>query len=168
MAATPITAPRAGSIRGQPRQAPAAGGARLQGRPRAVNATGFFGPATGAADEVVVGWFYETVDNSAGSPGDKLADIQYPTERTVKLLDNDTGAPVVVANRERLCSVYDDHTVTLFTPASVAAGFVYDVTSEGVWVEVDGSTGSVGAEGIPTFQSGTTTLISGTKTTGSR
>lgn len=165
MAAVPLTAARAGSIRVVNRdKRPLAAVAVFKGGLAAVNSAGFFRPATGTVGEIVVGTFYESVDNSAGSAGDKFADIQYPYERTIRLLDNDTVAPVVVANRERLCSVLDDHTVQLSTPAAADAGYVYDVTTEGVWVEIDGFAGGAGASGIPTLQAGTTTLVAGTKT----
>lgn len=162
MSATPITAARASSIRVVNRdKRPLQAVKVFKGGAAAVNSAGFFGPATGAAGEIVVGWFYENVDNSAGAAGDKLADIQYPRERTIRLFDNDTGAPVVVANRERLCSVYDDHTVQARTLVAGDAGVVYDVTTEGVWLEIAPTPALLE---VPRMTAGTTTLVLGTKT----
>lgn len=166
MAAVPLTKARPGSERvvnrdKRPLQATIKA---WKGGLAAVDAAGFFGPATGAAGEIVVGTFYENVDNSAGIAGAKLADIKYPYERTLRLVDNDTVAPVVVANRERVCSVLDDHTATLLTSAAATLGVVYDVTSEGVWIDIGPAGSAPAANGQPSFQKGTTTLVSGTKT----
>ena len=53
----------------------------------------------------------------------------------MRLYANDGGAPVTVARRERTASILDDQTITLATPAAGDGVRVYDVTTEGVWVE---------------------------------
>jgi hypothetical protein len=104
----------------------------------AVNAAGYYGPATGSANEVVVGVFYEEVDNSAGAAGAKSADVLFRPERCIRLVDNDTGTPVTIAKRERLVAIIDDHTVSGGAPATGTGVRCYDVTTEGVWVEFSG------------------------------
>lgn len=101
----------------------------------ACDANGYYGPATGAQTEVVVGRFYEDADNTGGANGAKLADIQFPQERWLWLWENDGTNPVTIASRERLCSVKDNQTMRVYVGTSSVGGIVYDVTSEGVWVE---------------------------------
>ncbi len=113
----------------------AAGVKCIKGGLAAMNATGYVQPASATVGNPVVGYFYETVDNTAGGAGAKLADVHYFKERAVRLYANDTGAPVTVARRERMASILDDQTVTLATPAAGDGVRVYDVTTEGVWVE---------------------------------
>ncbi len=98
-------------------------------------ADGFFAPATGTAGEVVVGRFYEDVDNTGGANGAKLADVQYGRERWLWLYENDGANPVLAAHRENLCSAVDNQTFRAYV-AGRADAIVYDVTSEGVWVEI--------------------------------
>lgn len=167
MAASPLTKARtSGSLRNVNRdKRPLQAGVKAwKGGLAAVNAAGFYGPATGAASEIVVGRFYRSVDNSAGANGDKLCDVEHFYERWVFLVDNDTVTPVTVAARERLCQILDDHTATLAAGGSGAV--VYDVTSEGVWIDISpASGGNAFASGaVPRVQKGTTTLIAGTKT----
>jgi hypothetical protein len=123
---------------------------------------GFFGPATGDAAEIVVGRFYDTVDNLSGAAGDKKVEIQFFRERTLFLLDNDSGAPVVAASRESACSFLDDHTATLLDAGKGVGGIVYDVDTDGVWVELP-FPASPDDAGTPRLQAGTTTLVAGTK-----
>lgn len=121
---------------------------------------GFYKQGAAGEDSVAVGRFTETVDNTAGIDGALSAEIHFLHERHLFLLDNDTGTALTTADRESGCSVFDDHTVT--GAAGGAAGVVYDVTSEGVWVEIGSFTPQ---ESIPaSVQSGTATLVAGTKT----
>lgn len=99
------------------------------------DANGFFKAATGAAGEAVVGRFYEDADNTGGSNGAKLADVQFQRERWLWLYENDGTNPVVVARRERHVSVMDNQTVRALV-AGREDVLVYDVTSEGVWIEM--------------------------------
>lgn len=103
---------------------------------------GYVTPASSSLVGVVVGVFTETVDNTGGADGAALVNVEYPHERSVRLFANDTGTPIVVANRESQCYMLDDQTVT-GAVETVAAGVVYDlVGTTGVWVEV-GVEGSV-------------------------
>jgi hypothetical protein len=97
-------------------------------------ASGFYGPATGNAGEVVVGRWYQTVDNTGGANGAAHADLSYMRERELSLAANDSGTAVTVADRERLIYMLDDQTVTGNTDKA-PAGVCYDVTAEGVWFE---------------------------------
>lgn len=163
MPASPITKPRPSGIRTiNFDRRPLAAVSVFKGGLAACVA-GFYKPASGDPNEVVVGRFYETVDNSAGAPGDLSANIQFFRERRLFLVDNDAGALVVVASREFGCSFLDDHTATALTPAKGEGAIVYDVTTEGVWVELP-FPASTDDAGLPTIQSGTTTLVAGTKT----
>lgn len=99
------------------------------------NAAGFFTEATGAATEIVVGYFYETVDNSTGTQGGQYADIEYTRDREVTLMVNDTGTAVAITERERHVFILDAATATMNT-AKTPGPICYDVTSEGVWVEI--------------------------------
>lgn len=101
----------------------------------AVDAAGFFGVPTGIAAEVVVGRFYEDQDNTGGANGAKSADVQFSRERWLWLYENDATNPVLVAHRERLCSVMDNQTVRAYVAGRDDA-LVYDVTTEGVWIEI--------------------------------
>lgn len=96
---------------------------------------GYYAPADDALIGVAVGRFTETVDNSAGLIGAASAEIKFFRDRTLFLLANDTGTPLTVADRESPAYVLDDQTVS-GAVSTAAAGPVYDVTSEGVWVEV--------------------------------
>jgi len=119
----------------------------FKGAVAACDADGFYCPATGDPDEVVVGRFAETVDNTNGSDGAVFANIDFLRDRTLLLEVNDSGTPVTIADRERPCYQLDDQTVTGDDTKSFA-GIVYDVTSEGVWVEFpSGPRGPQGPEG---------------------
>lgn len=113
----------------------------------------------GAAGEqaVVVGRYTETIDNTGGADGALSAEIHFLRERHVFLCVNDAGTAVAVADRESECGVLDDQTVTQGVTGSARAGIVYDVTTEGVWVEFD-------HRQIPNIQKGTGTLVTGTLT----
>lgn len=141
-----LTTPRISSIRTVVRdKRPLATNIKaIKGGLAACKSTGFFGPATGAATEVVVGRFTETVDNTGGANGAKKADIDHFRERTAFLAVND--GTVLAADRERPCYVADDQTATSDDTKSYA-GVVYDVTDEGVWIDV--SAGPRGPQGDP-------------------
>lgn len=91
--------------------------------------------AVGGPNVVVVGFFKEAVDNTGGAAGAKSAEIEFFYDRELFLLANDAGVAVVAADREGACFLLDDQTVTGAPGTNSKAGVVYDVTSEGVWVE---------------------------------
>lgn len=164
MAASPLTKPRGNSVKAVNRdKRPLAAGIKVWKGGLAACVAGFYQAASGDPNEVVVGRFYDSVDNSTGAAGDKSCDIEFPRERNLMLLDNDGTAPVVIANREQPCSILDDHTATLFTVGAGSGVTVYDVTAEGVWIEFP-HPASPDDAGVPRFQKGTTTLVAGTKT----
>ena len=99
-------------------------------------ATGNFKPGVAAVGLIPVGRFYEDVDNTGGADGARSANVQFFRDRHVFLLDNDTNKPLTASEREQDCFILDDHTVTGSTNSNSRAGVIYDVTDEGVWVEV--------------------------------
>lgn len=164
MAASPLTKSIGSSTCDVDRQQrPLAAGTKVFRRGLAACKAGFYRPASGDPDEIVVGEFWDEVDNTAGADGAKLADIKFGRTRRLRLVDNDTDAPVVAADREKPCSLLDDHTATSFTAAKGAAATVFDVTDEGVWIEMTYPSSSDDA-GVPRIQAGTATLVAGTKT----
>lgn len=163
MSASPLTKERPSSFRAINRDKRPIAAAKVWKGGLAACVAGFYQEASGDPTEVVVGRFFETVDNSAGAAGDKSANVQFFRERRIFLVDNDTGAPVIAANREAACSFLDDHTATLFASGAGTGAIVYDVTTEGVWVELPFPSSPDDA-GTPRIQKGTTTLITGTKT----
>lgn len=131
---------------------------------------GFYGQGVASAEAVVVGRWYEDVDNTGGANGALSADLHFNRERHAVLMVNDSGTAVVAADRESPCFLLDDQTVTGAatltgaTPSTRAlAGTVYDVTSEGVWVELPLQPAVAPA---PRVQSGTVTLVAGTAVVG--
>lgn len=120
---------------------------------------GFYKQGAAAAGLVVVGRFAETVDNTGGADGAVSAEIHFFRERHLLLMVNDGGTAVVAADREQPCFVLDDQTVTGAMSTNSRAGIVYDVTTEGVWVEQGPA-----SEPAPKVQTGTATLVAGTKT----
>lgn len=123
--------------------------------------TGFY-DAMQAGDMVAVGIARGDVDNTAGANGDLSIEIDFITDRWVQLFDNDGTVAVVVGDREALCYGLDDHTVTGTAAGNGAAGVVYDVTSEGVWVQLRAAAPQNQSD-PPRIQSGTSTLVAGTK-----
>ena len=115
---------------------PLTGGVKaIKGGRVACMADGYYGPVTGAAGEIVTnGIFHETVDNTAGADGAKSAEVLWLEERTLLLQKNGTST-LDVTDRERPCYAVDDETVDGDNTAPVA-GTVYDVTTEGVWVDI--------------------------------
>lgn len=108
-------------------------------------ATGL-GGTTGQGGNVAVGQTNlqgGVIDNTGGANGALQAEVEYINPFWVQLFANDAGSPVVVGDRGNLCYALDDQTVTHTTNsgANLAAGTVYDVTSEGVWVKISGGIG---------------------------
>jgi hypothetical protein len=168
MAASPLTKARLGSRRLIQRDVrPLAAAAKVfRGSAIAVWLSGAkagYCDAAQAGDMVVVGIARADVDNTAGANGDLSVEVQYDSDRWIRLFDNDTVSAVVVADREALCYALDDHTVTHASAGNGPAGVVYDVTTEGVWVEMRAAAPQNQSD-APSIQAGTSTLITGTKT----
>lgn len=159
-----LVTPRAGSLKSAKRERrPLAGSVKaIKGGLACCDLTsGYYKPAVAETDLRIVGRFTETVDNT-GANGAKSAEIDFFEERWLLLLNNDSGTPVTVADRESNCYALDDQTVTGDDDGNSVAGIVYDVTSEGVWVEVNQSPAGVG--GGASIQKGTATLVAGVAT----
>lgn len=165
---TALAKERVGSVREVTRERrPLAAGVKVFKGGLAIGITsgtsrGFYRQGVSSAIGLVVGRFTETVDNTAGADGDLSAEIHYLRERHLMLVLNDAGTAVAAADRESRCFVLDDQTVTEAENGAIA-GTVYDVTTEGVWIELGGGGGAAPSD-VPEIQSGTTTLIAGTKT----
>jgi hypothetical protein len=99
-------------------------------------ASGYYKPGAAGTGLIPVGRFYEDVDNSGGAAGAKSANVQFFRDRVVLLLDNDTATTLLASQREQDCFMLDDHTVTGASQGNSRAGIIYDVTPEGVWVEI--------------------------------
>ncbi len=163
MAAAQMTAARAKSVRAINTDKRPLAAVAVYANAVAVCKAGYFQMASGDPDEIAVGYFTESVDNSAGAAGAKSANVKFPRERNLLLVDNDTVAPVVVAGREGPCSLLYAQTAQLYDTSKGAGATVYDVVSEGVWIEFT-FPASPDDAGLPRIQKGTTTLIAGTKT----
>lgn len=102
----------------------------------AVAAAGFYKPAVAGTGARIVGRFAQTVDNTGGAGGALNVDIHFIYERNLVLLANSATNPVLASHRETLCYAEDDQTVGSLLTGFSPAGIVYDVTTEGVWVEI--------------------------------
>lgn len=97
---------------------------------------GFYKPAIAEAGARLVGRFAQTKDNTGGAAGAVSVDVHFFQERNIHLCDNSAVNAVTAAMRETVCYFEDDHTVGSLATAMSVAGIVYDVTAEGVWVEI--------------------------------
>ncbi len=132
-----LTRERVSAVRAVTRdQRPVAAGVKINKGALIACTAGFFGPASPGTGKRVVGRGAQTVDNTAGSAGAMNCDIHFFYERDLFLLANSTTNPVTAAMRELICYAEDDQTVGSLATGFSQAGIVYDVTSEGVWVEI--------------------------------
>lgn len=120
---------------GQDRALPVAANALIHaGSLVVLNASGYAQPGDAlAATHIAVGRAEERVDNSAGSAGDLTIVVQ----RGIFRWANSAGADEVDRSHiGTLCYVVDDQTVaaTDGTGSRSAAGQVFDVDAQGVWV----------------------------------
>lgn len=94
---------------------------------------GYLVPATAATGLLIMGRCEETVDNSTGVDGAVTCDVL--TDYAFRW-DNSTtvGDIVTQANVGQLCYALNDHTVGVQSSGRSAAGRVYKVDSDGVWV----------------------------------
>ena len=98
----------------------------------ALNSSGNALPAADTVGLTVVGVANATVDNSAGIAGALSIDV----ERGVFKFTNSSTAAVDPDDKNKLCYVEDDNTVSETTTNSIPAGLVLQVDSDGVWVQL--------------------------------
>lgn len=123
---------------------------------------GYFTNANTTDTGIVVGFFDEDVDNSAGSNGSQKANVQFFEELVTEGFINDSGTPVTNAMRWQPVYALDNQTVTA-AENGLPIGLLYNVDANGVvWVIVGASIPPDQAN--PVIQSGSTTLVAGTKT----
>lgn len=109
----------------------------IKGGRVAINAAGFYKPASGVDGEVILNAIFEESKTGSGVNGAVKVNVRFLTERVLLLQNNDTGTAVVITDRGKPCYQLDDQTVTGDdADLTSTAGIVYDVTSEGVWVDV--------------------------------
>jgi hypothetical protein len=97
---------------------------------------GHYMPAKAAENLLARGRFRETVDNTGGANGARLAEVDFQRSFDVIWWDNDTTSPVTEADRGSLCYFTDDHTVSSDGTGRSSAGRVFDVEGNFVLVEV--------------------------------
>lgn len=99
-----------------------------------LNAAGSAVPGATAAALTAVGRAEQNVDNSGGAAGDLKVDVR----RGVFRFNNSAGADEIAAEDiGSTAYVVDDETVALTDGGATrsAAGIIYDVDAQGVWVE---------------------------------
>ena len=100
-----------------------------------LNSSGYAEAATTATGKVAIGRANETVDNSAGSAGDLSIEV----EEGIFRFDNSASSDAItIAEIGDACYIVDDETVAKTSGSATRsiAGFIRDVDSDGVWVEV--------------------------------
>lgn len=99
------------------------------------NASGYAVPGSTATTLVALGMAMERVDNSAGAAGAKSVSVS----KGVFRFGNLAADLVTIADIGTTCYVVDDQTVakTNGTNTRSAAGTVFDVDSDGVWVRFE-------------------------------
>lgn len=122
-------------INGDRRSGPMASGVKAWGGTLACyNASGFLTKGATSTSLTCVGVFRETVDNSAGGDGAIAGDVEagifgpFANSTSTDLID--------VTSIGKTCYIVDDQTVAKTTGSNTrsAAGFIHDVTAEGVWI----------------------------------
>lgn len=101
-----------------------------------LNATGYAKPAVTATGLITVGRFEETVDNTSGADGAVNVNIR----RGIFKYSNSASTDAITkAQIGDLCYLVDDATVakTDATGTRSGAGYIVDVESDGVWVEME-------------------------------
>lgn len=132
-----LTRERVGSVRAVTRDLrPVAANVRIHKGALIAATAGFYGPAATGTGKRIVGRAAQSVDNTGGAAGAVNVDVHFFYERDLFLLANSGTNACVAANRETLCYAEDDQTVGNLATGMSAAGIIYDVTSEGVWVEI--------------------------------
>lgn len=105
------------------------------GHMTARNASGYAVPAADTAGLKVLGRAENTVDNTGGANGDERVRV---LRKNAFLFKNSGAAPLTIAAIGENAYVEDSVTVTTAAGATndIVAGKILDVTSEGVWVEI--------------------------------
>lgn len=114
----------------------------------AVNSAGFLVPASDTAGLKVCGRAEQTVDNTAGSAGDKSCNVR---EGIFKWANGTSGEAIAVTGRLAVCYVVDDETVGAVGGShNIRAGVVTEIDADGgIWVDVTlGQAGIVGEPGV--------------------
>ncbi len=131
-----LTAPRStpaalGDVRSIPL---AADGKILAGAMVQIAATGFAAMATATIANVTIGRADETADNAGGAAGAKKVKVRRGVFRYANSAAGDAIARTEIG---KPCFVVDDQTVAKTDNAGArpAAGTVFDVDAQGVWVE---------------------------------
>ncbi len=98
----------------------------------AVDASGNATPGATATDILGVGRCREQVDNSSGAAGA----VTVPIEKGIFRFANSATDPVTRADIGKDCYIVDDATVSHTDTNQSVAGKVFDVESQGVWVDM--------------------------------
>ncbi|RIV82957.1 hypothetical protein D2V17_14235 [Aurantiacibacter xanthus] len=100
-----------------------------------LNAAGTAVPGSTATTLTAVGRAEEYVDNSAGAAGDKTINVRRGVYRFGNSAAADEIGPEDIG---KTAYVVDDETVALTngTNTRSAAGKIYDVDAQGVWIEI--------------------------------
>lgn len=116
-------------------------GATAFGRP----STGFVYPAkpgagAAGANDIMLGVFHETIDNTAGTATTLPVTVDFIREKTLLWRANDPGAGAIVAtDRFNPCYALDDQTASKTTTNAAKLGTIVDVDSVlGVAFELGG------------------------------
>ena len=105
-----------------------------QGALVVVDANGNFAPGTTALNLVGAGRCEEFVDNSGGAAGDLTVRVKSGIFR----FSNSAGDPIPATQVGETCFIEDDNTVSATNGGATqsAAGRVYEVDADGVWVAI--------------------------------
>jgi hypothetical protein len=100
------------------------------------DSSGYATPGATATGLKGVGRAEAQADNSSGAAGDIAVDVR---KGVFRYANSSGGDAVARANIGATCYIVDDATVALTdgTGTRSAAGTVFDVDSDGVWVEFD-------------------------------
>lgn len=101
----------------------------------AVVASGYFRGGATATGHLAVGAFPATYDNSSGSAGDVVGQVE---EGIFRFANSSAGDAIAATDRGAACYVVDNQTVAKTDGGATRspAGIIHDVDSEGVWVRM--------------------------------
>lgn len=121
------------------KQFPLAAVAVYQGGAAVIDtSTGYVTKGAASTTLKAIGTFAESVDNSAGSAGDKSVNVKLSHEVvTYRFVNGSAGNAIAATDIGKLCYFLDDQTVSIIAAAHSVAGIVWDVdTTKGVAVEL--------------------------------